>query len=173
LSSLIRDASCILAYTVEKLSRRINRVIEYCLFGMGLSMALIVAAEVFSRYVLNRSLFWSEELARFLLVWLTFLGASVAYFRGVNPSVDILYKRFSERGKRAVMIVVHVLSLSFFAVMIVYGANFALFVRLQITPALSLPRWIPHSVIPISGAILLLHALAFLLREIRGQHNDG
>jgi TRAP-type C4-dicarboxylate transport system permease small subunit len=148
-------------------------ITEYCLFGMGLSMALIVAAQVFSRYALNRSLFWSEELARFLLVWLTFLGASVAYHRGVNPGVDVLYKRFSDRGKRAAMIVVHGLSLSFFAVMIVYGTQFAYFVRLQITPALSLPKWIPHSIMPVSGAILLLHALTFLVREIRGQHLDG
>jgi TRAP-type C4-dicarboxylate transport system permease small subunit len=158
---------------LDKISRRINHIIEYCLFGMGLSMALIVAGEVFSRYVLNRSLFWSEELARLLLVWLTFLGASVAYFRGVNPGVDVLYRRFSEWGKRAAMSIVHVLSLSFFAVMIVYGTNFAHFVRLQITPTLSLPKWIPHSVIPLSGAILFLHALTFLIREIRGQPNDG
>ncbi len=158
---------------MEKLSLRINIIIEYCLFGMGLSMALIVAAQVFSRYVLNRSLFWSEELARFLLVWLTFLGASVAYFRGVSPGVDVLYKRFSDRGKRAATSVVHGLSLLFFAVMIVYGTQFAHFVRLQITPALSLPKWIPHSVIPISGAIMLLHALTFLVREIRGQRHDG
>jgi TRAP-type C4-dicarboxylate transport system permease small subunit len=157
---------------VEKLSRRINVIIEYCLFGMGLSMALIVAAQVCSRYVLNRSLFWSEEMARFLLVWLTFLGASVADFRGVHPSVDVLYKRFSDRGKRGVMIVVHGLSLSFFALMIVYGAKFAHFVRLQITPALGLPKWIPHSVIPISGAIMLLHALTFLVRELGGQLHD-
>jgi len=147
-------------------------VIEYCLFGMGLSMTLIVAAEVFSRYVLNRSLFWSEELARFLLVWLTFMGASVTYFRGVNPGVDVLYKRLSDRGKRLDMSVVHVLSLSFFFVMIVYGARFAYFVRLQITPALGLPKWIPHSVIPISGAIMLLHALTFLIRETRGKQHD-
>ena len=160
-------------YAVEKLSRRINIIMEYGLFGMGLSMALIVAGQVFSRYVLNRSLFWSEELARFLLVWLTFLGASVAYFRGVNPGVDLLYRRFSNRGKRAARIVVHCLSLSLFAVMVVYGAQFAHFVRFQITPALSLPKWIPHSVIPISGAIMLLHALTFLVREIRGAPHDG
>jgi TRAP-type C4-dicarboxylate transport system permease small subunit len=158
--------------SVEELSRRINRIMEYGLFGMGLSMTLIVAAQVFSRYVLNRSLFWSEELARFLLVWLTFLGASVAYYRGVNPGVDVLYTRFSDRGKRAAMTVVHCLSLSLFAVMIVYGTQFAHFVRLQITPALGLPKWIPHSIIPISGAIMWLHGLTFLLREIRGKRHD-
>ncbi len=158
---------------MENLSRRINTIMEYSLFGMGLSMALIVAAQVFSRYVLNRSLFWSEELARILLVWLTFLGASVAYYRGVHPGVDVLYKRFPGWGRRAAMSAVHCLSLAFFAVMIVYGVQFAHFVRLQITPALGLHKWIPHSVIPVSGAIMFFHALTFLLKEIRGPQNDG
>ena len=78
---------------LEKLSRSINRWIEFFLFGLGLSMSIIIAVQVFCRYVLNHSLFWSEELARYLLVWLTFLGASVAYYRNVHPGIDVIYAR--------------------------------------------------------------------------------
>ncbi len=153
---------------LHRLSARLNRAVEYALFGMGLAMALLVAVQVFFRYALNHSIFWSEELARFLLVWLTFLGASVVYRRGAHASVDFIYRRLEPRGRRAVNILVHLLSLAFFAVMIVYGWRFAYFVRLQVSPALYLPKWIPYAIIPLSGAILAVHALDFLWRELKG-----
>ena len=47
----------------NKISTQVNQAVEVLLFGLGFSMALIVAVQVFFRYVLNQSLFWSEELA--------------------------------------------------------------------------------------------------------------
>jgi TRAP-type C4-dicarboxylate transport system permease small subunit len=155
------------------LSARINRVVEFLLSVLGLGMALLVAVQVFFRYALNNSIFWSEELARFLLVWLTFLGASVVYFRGAHASVDFLYKRAGLGSRRVMNILVHLFSLAFFLVMAVYGWQFAHFIRLQVSAALNLPKWIPHSIIPLSGAILALHSLNFLWRELKGGANDG
>ena len=80
---------------------RINQAVEYLLFTMGLGMALLVAVQVFFRYALNHSIFWSEELARFLLIWLTFLGASVVYYRGVHASVDFFYSDWGLSSRKA------------------------------------------------------------------------
>ena len=156
---------------MESLCRRINAAMEYSLAGMGLLMTAIVVVQVFCRYVLNHSLFWSEELARFLLVWLTFLGATVAYRRQVNPGIDILVRRLAGTSRRLCAALVHLSALVLFGVMVVYGYQFALFVRLQVTPALGLPKWLPHAIIPLSGAILAVHALGFLLKEASGR--DG
>lgn len=152
---------------LDKLSRFINRQVEYLLFIFGLGMTLIVVAQVFARYVLNSSLFWSEELARYLLVWLTFLGASTAYRHGLHPGVDVFYTRMPRTLKKAAAILVHVLSLFLFGTMVVKGIAFACFVRLQISPALSLPKWIIMAVVPVSGIVFFIHGLHFLLREIR------
>jgi TRAP-type C4-dicarboxylate transport system permease small subunit len=87
---------------VDTLSRRLNLGVEYLLFGLGISMSLIMAVQVFSRYALNSSLFWSEELARFMLVWLAFLGASLAYRRRVHPtlhSIAFLLAELTEGGR--------------------------------------------------------------------------
>jgi TRAP-type C4-dicarboxylate transport system permease small subunit len=136
-------------------------------------MAVIVAVQVFSRYMLNRSLFWSEELARFLLVWLTFLGASVAYYRKANPGIDVLYARMAPALRRATALLIHLVSIGLFSVMVFYGFEFAYFVRLQISPALNLPKWIVMSIIPASGSILLVHAVGFFLEELkRGRLDD-
>ncbi|MFZ0133730.1 MAG: TRAP transporter small permease [Desulfobacterales bacterium] len=157
---------------LDRLSRSINRGVEYLLFVFGLSMAAIVAAQVFSRYVLNNSLFWSEELARFLLVWLTFLGASAAYCRKAHPGVDFLYARVAPALQRIFSVVTHLASLTLFSVMIVYGCRFAWFVRMQISPALQIPKWIILAIVPISGVILAVHGLAFLAGALKVTGHD-
>ena len=160
-------------HALEKLSQSLNRWIEPLLFGLGFSMAVIVAVQVFFRYVLNHSLFWSEELARYLLVWLTFLGASVAYRRKVHTGIDVVFAHMPAATQRIFAILVHLLSIALFVVMIFFGVKFSYFVRLQISPALYLPKWIIFSIIPISGLILLVHGLAFLFGELKGVGRDS
>jgi len=158
---------------LDRISQAINHWIEYMLFGLGLTMAIIVAMQVFFRYVLNQSLFWSEELARFLLVWLTFLGASVAYRRKAHPGIDMLYAKMPRSLQKAASLLTHAASLMLFGVMIFYGCQFAWFVRLQISPALHLPKWIILSIIPVSGSILMVHGITFLTNDLYRSSRDN
>jgi TRAP-type C4-dicarboxylate transport system permease small subunit len=157
---------------LERISRSVNHWVEYVLFGLGFAMSVVVAVQVFCRYALNHSLFWSEELARYLLVWLTFLGASVAYRRNIHPSIDIVYARMPTSIQRTISLFIHVISTVLFGVMIYYGVQFSYFVRLQISPALYLPKWIVFSIIPLSGIIFMIHGVTFLVDEIRGKDRD-
>ena len=158
---------------LEHLSAVVNRWVEYLLFGLGFSMALVVALQVFFRYGLNHSLFWSEELARFMLVWLSFLGASTAYKRGVHPGVDLLTERLSTSYQKICRHLVHIVSLMLFAVMIVYGVQFAYVIRAQISPALYLPKWAVFAIIPASGLIFTIHCLAFLTTAGKDNRRDS
>ena len=153
--------------TTEKLSHACNRVTERILLALGASMSIIVISQVVSRYALNHSLFWSEELARYILVWLTFLGSSVAYFRGMHPGINIIHRKLPPHLKRLATLFVLILSLLFFGVMIWYGIQFSYFVRLQTTPALALPKWLVFSIIPLSGFLLALHNVAMIFSELR------
>jgi TRAP-type C4-dicarboxylate transport system permease small subunit len=151
---------------------QINQGVERLLFALGFSMAILVAVQVFFRYVLNQSLFWSEELARYLLVWLTFLGASCAYYRHAHPGVDILYNRLPPAFRKVCTLIIHLASIGLFAVMIVYGYQFAYFVRLQTTPALQLPKWLVLGIIPVSGGILMVHGISFLIDTVKAAPHD-
>ena len=157
---------------LERISRSVNHWVEYVLFGLGFAMSVVVAVQVFFRYALNDSLFWSEELARYLLVWLTFLGASVAYRRNIHPGVDIVYTRMPASIQRTISIFIHFISTVLFGVMIFYGIQFSYFVRLQISPALYLPKWIVFSIIPLNGIIFMIHGVTFLAYEIKGKDRD-
>jgi TRAP-type C4-dicarboxylate transport system permease small subunit len=155
-----------------RFNTRLGKTVDSLLSALGISMAAIVTLEVFCRYLLNHSLFWAEELARYILVWLTFLGATAAYRRKAHPGIEILSSKMGPRLHRANTIFVHCISLSLFLVMIYYGINFSYFVRLQITPALSLPKWIIFAIIPVSGLVFVCHCLLFLLQDLQGGARD-
>lgn len=142
------------------LSRCLNNYIQSLVSIMGIIMTMVVASQVFSRYVLNHSLFWSEELARIILIWLTFFGSTVAYYHGLHPGVDTVFRRLPGNFKQVVELISHLAGMVLFTVMVVWGAKFAWFVRLQITPALNLPKWFVMAVVPVCGIIFLIHALA-------------
>jgi len=166
---MVRNA----AGTIERVSIACNRYAEYLLLLLGVSMTATVILQVFCRYILNHSLFWSEELARYLLVWLTFIGATVAYRRNMHPGVDFLFKRLDRKHRDRIRQIVHLISLLFFVVMVWYGCTFAYFIRVQTTPALSLPKWLIFSIIPISGVLFSLHGAAFLLKGPPGRPSAG
>lgn len=147
-----------------------NIWVERCLGVLGITMAQAIILQVIFRYLLNNSLFWSEELARYLLVWLSFLGASCAYYRRAHPGIDVLTSRLNPRVRNFLALTVHIISLGLFWVMIYHGTLFAYFVRLQISPALSIPKWILFSVIPLSGVLFSIHCLFFIATVITGTH---
>jgi len=145
---------------LDRVSQALNRRVKTVVCAMGMAMALVVAIQVVSRYGFNHSLFWSEELARFLLIWLSFLGATVAYCHGAHPGVDSLVRRLPERWQTAAALFSFLAGAVLFAVMVVSGTKFAWFVRLQIFPATGVAKWIIMAVVPASGIIFLVHCLA-------------
>ena len=72
-----------------------------------LAVAAIVSAGVFFRYVLNDSLSWSEELAKYAMLWLVFLGAPIALRLGVHPNIEIVISRFPSWVTRAILAAMH------------------------------------------------------------------
>ena len=73
-----------------------------------LAIAAIVAAGVFFRYALNDSLSWSEELAKYAMLWLVFLGAPIALRLGAHPNIEIVISRFPSKVTRVILAIMDV-----------------------------------------------------------------
>ena len=80
-------------------------------------LALVVFIQFFTRYILNNSLGWTEEIARYLLVIVTFAGSAVAVRRNTHISVEFFYRYLSPRGARILSSAVDVLRTGLLAVM--------------------------------------------------------
>jgi len=149
---------------LDALSHGANRLIEWVMALLLAAMTLLVGVQIAGRFVFEYSIFWSDELARFLLIWISFLGMSVGVRRGAHPGIDSLVRALPPRSARVVLWLALILSLLFFAVMVVYGGVLVLRTWPQRSVALELRMGIPYLAVPVSGLLMFLHAAALSLR---------
>lgn len=146
------------------LSNRLNQWVERLLLLAGVAISVILFAQVLARYA-GHSLSWSEEIGRYLLVATTFLGATVAYKRahfiglaGFGARFGLLFERVITRSLQA-------LTLGCFGLITWYGVIYTLKSWDQTSTAIQMPMSLPIAVVPISGAIFLVHILTDMTRR--------
>ncbi|MDL2209791.1 TRAP transporter small permease [Desulfovibrio sp. OttesenSCG-928-O18] len=130
---------------------------EYCVLILFPIMVTVVLIATFARYSQLFQMFWGEELARYVMVYLGYLGIALAMKRRAHIGVTALTDRVKGRaGKRAVLVVQTVIILAFCAVISAF--LFSLIGKQlnigQTSPALELPIWVPYAGVPL-GMILL------------------
>jgi len=135
-------------------------------------LLLVVGAQIFARYVLNHSLFWSEELARYLFIYLVFLGAAIALRREEHIQVSFFVEQLPPGLRRAIGVLVDLLLLAFAGTVLVQSARLASMVWTVPTAALLIPWTFVYLGILLGMAAMTLVALAALWRHARGS-TDG
>ena len=108
------------------------------LAALTAAMTVVVLLGVFTRYVLNDALPWTEELARYILIWLSWLGGEIAMRRGSHIAVDLFIDKLSPRTRSVVVLLGRSLVLVFLAICVVYGIDLARRVGMQSTIALGI-----------------------------------
>lgn len=144
---------------MDALSREANRLAEGIMALFLTAMTLLVGVQIAGRFVFAYSIFWSDELTRFLLIWISFLGMSIGVRRGAHPGIDSVVRALPPRAARGCIAAALLLSLLFFAVMVVYGGALVVRTWPQRSVSLGLRMSIPHLVIPVSGLLMFLHAV--------------
>ena len=142
-----------------------------------LMLALVVAVlwQVFSRYLFSSPSSWTEEVARFLLIWISLLGAVFAFRTGMHLGLDILPKKLSGGSARALKIFTLAMVLLFSGTVLVYGG--ASLVSLtwelrQYSAVLGVPMAFVYIVIPVSGVLICFYALAAFGHEEIGKPHE-
>jgi TRAP-type C4-dicarboxylate transport system permease small subunit len=136
-------------------------------------MVVLVSLGVFFRYALNSALVWYDEFASYLLVWLTFYGSVVAFYRRRHIGFEVVVDRFLPNTRRIVELVAEFCVLGFQVVLFYYG--WLLTRKMGDETAVSLVwvkmGWV-YSVLPISGGLMLLISLGRLAHLASGKENN-
>lgn len=106
---------------------------------------------------------WTEEVSRFLFVWLAFLGTALAVQRNAHVAIHFVADRMSPRLQLVLALVVRMLVVSFALIMLIYGFRLCMSTRM-VSTVLRLPMWLPYAAIPTAGALIVAHGVIGMLR---------
>lgn len=143
----------------------LNRLCEVALVILLAAMAIVVFLQVLFRYVLHLPLFWTEEFARYCLVWASLLGAAVALKRGEHIAVTFFLDTFPKKAARALTMVAQVSVILILTVMVCGGIKLVLVTSAQISPALRISMAVPYLALPVGAVIMLFHVVSSLMQR--------
>ncbi|SHJ34701.1 TRAP-type C4-dicarboxylate transport system, small permease component [Arenibacter nanhaiticus] len=158
------------------LFRIINKAIEALLVLIFGLLVIDVVWQVVSRYLIGQSSSFTEEFARFALIWLTVLGA--AYINGSKEghlSMDFLLAKLSPEKQRKRLKVIQVLMALFALVVMVIGGGNLMYTVLklgQISPALLVPLGYVYAIVPISGLLIIFFSIYHLTITLNPNRNE-
>ncbi|NOI65700.1 MULTISPECIES: TRAP transporter small permease [unclassified Vibrio] len=143
------------------------------MFCVSLSSFLVICVvwQVFSRYVLNAPSTMTDEVARFLFIWVGLMGAAYTLGKKRHLAIDLISQKMEHNPhKQAVLhIVINLVSLFFAGIIMLYGGGSLMLKTLstgQVSPALGIEMGLVYAAIPLSGFFMLIYLIEDLLNNI-------
>lgn len=140
---------------MKSANKVLSKVEQYFIAILLLIIAVVLFVNVVLR-IFDTSLMWAEELARYSIVWITFVGASVCVYKGAHIGVDVIMNIIGEKPKKVLSIILAIFSLFFSVVftyfsfkitMNVHGTN-------QASSTLGIPMYLVYAAMPVGGILM-------------------
>lgn len=150
--------------TLSRIDACIARFESFVLAWGVLLMALNSIANVFGRYLLNRSIYFSEELNQFLIVLVTFVGLGYAARKGRHIRMSAFYDQLPTRWRKRMMLAICAVTAALMFVLAFYAARYVGIVAQldKVTPALQAPLYLTYLWVPVGFAVTgIQYALTF------------
>lgn len=154
-----------------------EKCLRYLLIVLMALLVLDVLWQVITRFILSNPSSFTEELSRFLLIWIGLLGAALAYKDSMHLGLDILTKDLTGKKKLYSDLLVHVLVAIFAIVVLIVGGGNLVSLTLslnQVSASMGILMGYVYVALPLSGALILLYSMDFVVRDIQaytsGQH---
>ena len=151
-----------------KLLHQIQEI--FCTYGL-LFVTATLFLNVVLRYVFRSGLHWSDEVIRYVMIWISFIGITFGIRQDKLMAVDLILNYVGPGLERFIRLVNNILGLLFSVLILCYGkmAVSAMARSTQVSPALEAPMYIFYLVIPLSGALMTLEFIFACARTITGK----
>ncbi|WP_119166116.1 TRAP transporter small permease [Algihabitans albus] len=149
--------------TIDKASALAAQTTGWLVVGMASVMLGSLILQVLFRYLLGQALIWSEELALFLFTWVVLLTGSLGVREGFHVRLTFLLDLLPSAPRAAIEKLLITAVLVFGALLAYSGASYVDATLGQVSAAVRYPIETLHLAAPVSGVLIVLHALALLL----------
>jgi len=147
---------------MKKIRSSVDKIVERLLIAILGIMVLNVLWQVFTRFFTDTPSSFTDELARYLMIWLGILGAAYVAGKNEHVAIDFFAKKFSEKRQLFLtrFISIAVLSFAFFG-MVVGGSRLVYITTKleQFSPSLKIPLAVVYGVIPLSGILIIFYKI--------------
>lgn len=159
--------------TKGKMTEIVDSILNILIAGAFSVLIVACVLQVFTRFVLNTSLSWTEELARYAFIWSNMLGAAFCTKRASHASVTVIVDTVPKSVQKILKVVVYVLIMIISLVLLFYGSRIAYGVKNQLSPALRVSMSVVYSSLPVSMLFITYYAGGHLVTEFKNLIESG
>jgi TRAP-type C4-dicarboxylate transport system permease small subunit len=150
----------------------IDRIMFWGIFALTAAMFVMVFLQVIFRYVINLPFSFSEELARYLMVWIVCIAAAGAYGKGMHIGVNLFTGFLPVAGQKWLARLVHLAVGGLMGVIIFEGGRLSYLLKDQLSPAMEIKMTWPYLALPVGAFLILLQAIVLLIRGFAGEEKS-
>ncbi len=158
--------------TLEWIDRGVAAILRPVVFAGMIALTAVITLQIVSR-VFFTSVAWTEEVARFLLIWITFLGAALAFQQGRHIAVTFLRDLMPLTLRRLITGAGLLVAVAFLVTLALIGWKYAGLQSFQKSPSLRISMFWIYLVMPASAAIMTFLSLVDLIRLLSGREARG
>jgi TRAP-type C4-dicarboxylate transport system permease small subunit len=154
---------------LKSIKSSLDKILKWALVAIMAGMTLNVLWQVFSRFVLQTPSSFTEELARFMLIWIGILGAGYVAGQKMHLAIDLLLTKLRGRSKIFLELFIQVVILLFSLFVMVIGGIRLVYITLtleQISAAMQVPLGYVYTVLPLSGVIMVFYSIVFIIEQL-------
>lgn len=161
------------AHVLIRVMEPINAAVKWVMAALLAAMALLIGWQIFARFFIGGGLDFSEEAARFIMVWLVLLGAGYAVKEHRLIRVDALERFLKGTSQSVVMMVAWAVCIVFYLLLIWFGTSMSIGVSYQLAPASEISMTWAIAALPVGGLLMLLNTLYAMSRYSLGHSLAG
>ncbi|MCF6222453.1 MAG: TRAP transporter small permease [Flavobacteriaceae bacterium] len=147
---------------------KIDKILANALIVIMSIMVVNVLWQVFTRYVMEDPSSFTDELARYLMIWIGVLGAAYVSGKNMHVAINVLPEKFSQATQKKITLFVNLLIIVFVLTALVIGGLrlvYITFILDQTSPSLQIPLAVVYMVLPISGSLIIYYKFSDMLNK--------
>ena len=146
-------------------SARLNWLVERVCAGLAIVLVLDVWLGVIVRYFIPLPLTFTEEAARYLMIWMALLAISCGIARREHIGVQLVFDRFPRLGRRALLLLFDLLAFAFFAFLVLYGIGMVERGMKSFTMIYGVSKALPFAAVPVAGVVACIQLVLVAIRD--------